>query len=207
MKQITYNRDSKDFDMYLDGRYIGSAATHAEAERRLDAEAFERAKRQQSDAENAARQTAEDAASAAYNAEHAAYEIAYNADNGDYDVIYGKGEPWEVWLGSAPTYADGDAVIDAHIARMQAQERRQAEWSEQVHHGAYVIKRAGPPWLVGVVVRLREIWIEVEWPNGELARYREDELEVVNGDACAARIADLEQSIQALQRRIMARRG
>lgn len=35
-KRIAYNRDSKDFDMYLDGEYIGSRASHHEAEVELD---------------------------------------------------------------------------------------------------------------------------------------------------------------------------
>lgn len=36
-KTIRYNRDSRDFDMYLDGEYVGSRATHGEAEPALDA--------------------------------------------------------------------------------------------------------------------------------------------------------------------------
>lgn len=136
MKQIKYNREGRDYDMYLDGRYIGSRGTHREAEAALDEAAFEQAKRQQADAEDAARQAADAAALASYTAEREPYAIEYNADSGDYDVIYGKGEPWEAWLGSAPTYYDGDAVIDAHIARRQRIEQLQAEQDEIRHHGA-----------------------------------------------------------------------
>ena len=35
-KQIKFNRDTKDFDMFLDGQYVGSRATHYEAEVALD---------------------------------------------------------------------------------------------------------------------------------------------------------------------------
>lgn len=129
MKQIKYNRDSKDFDMYLDGRYIGSRGTHREAEEALDEAAFEVAKRQQADAEDAARQAAEDAALAAYTAERSEYNIFYDA--GDYAIAYND----EI-IDRAPSYSDADAIIAAHIARRQADERRQAEWSERIHHGA-----------------------------------------------------------------------
>lgn len=40
-KRISYNRDTKDFDMYLDGEYVGSRGTRAEAEAELDRLAFE----------------------------------------------------------------------------------------------------------------------------------------------------------------------
>lgn len=35
-KQIKFNRSNKDFDMYLDGSYVGSRASHTEAEIDLD---------------------------------------------------------------------------------------------------------------------------------------------------------------------------
>lgn len=37
MKRISYNRDTRDFDMYLGGQYVGSRATHLEAQVALDA--------------------------------------------------------------------------------------------------------------------------------------------------------------------------
>ena len=40
-KSITYNRENRDFDMFLDGRYVGSRATYAEAEAELDRLAYE----------------------------------------------------------------------------------------------------------------------------------------------------------------------
>lgn len=41
IKLITYNRANKDFDMYLDGEYIGSRERHVEAEVELDRVAYE----------------------------------------------------------------------------------------------------------------------------------------------------------------------
>lgn len=35
--EIKYNRDTRDFDLYIDGRYVGSAASYGEARYRLDA--------------------------------------------------------------------------------------------------------------------------------------------------------------------------
>lgn len=35
-KHIQFNRSTKDFDMFLDGEYVGSRATHYEAEIELD---------------------------------------------------------------------------------------------------------------------------------------------------------------------------
>ena len=40
LKEHFYNRDSRDFDLYLNKRYIGSAATMVEANRRLDEAAY-----------------------------------------------------------------------------------------------------------------------------------------------------------------------
>jgi len=40
-KTITYNRDTHDFDMFLDGAYIGSRERHQEAEVELDRVAYE----------------------------------------------------------------------------------------------------------------------------------------------------------------------
>lgn len=40
-KHITYNRDTKDFDMTLDGAYVGSRERHHEAEVELDRLAYE----------------------------------------------------------------------------------------------------------------------------------------------------------------------
>jgi len=40
-KLITYNRANKDFDMFLDGRHIGSRERHIEAEVELDRVAYE----------------------------------------------------------------------------------------------------------------------------------------------------------------------
>ena len=40
MKEIIRNRLSKDYDMYLDGRYVGSRASYHEAETELDRLAF-----------------------------------------------------------------------------------------------------------------------------------------------------------------------
>lgn len=40
-KQIKFNRDTKDFDLFLNGRYVGSRATHTEAQTELDRLAFE----------------------------------------------------------------------------------------------------------------------------------------------------------------------
>jgi hypothetical protein len=39
-KTITFNRDTKDFDMFLDGAYVGSRARHLEAEVELDRLAY-----------------------------------------------------------------------------------------------------------------------------------------------------------------------
>lgn len=36
MKEIIRNRASRDFDMFLDGRYVGSRATHQGAQSELD---------------------------------------------------------------------------------------------------------------------------------------------------------------------------
>lgn len=44
-KRITRNRETKDFDMYLNGEYIGSRATYSEAEAELDRVVFETLKR------------------------------------------------------------------------------------------------------------------------------------------------------------------
>ena len=35
-KRIKFNRENKDFDMWLNGQYIGSRPTHHEAEVELD---------------------------------------------------------------------------------------------------------------------------------------------------------------------------
>jgi hypothetical protein len=40
MKEIIRNRLSKDYDMFLDGRYVGSRASYHEAETELDRLAF-----------------------------------------------------------------------------------------------------------------------------------------------------------------------
>lgn len=36
-KEIRYSRESRDFDMYIDGQYVGSRASYLEAEQTLDA--------------------------------------------------------------------------------------------------------------------------------------------------------------------------
>lgn len=36
MKEIIRNRASRDYDMFLDGRYVGSRATHQGAQSELD---------------------------------------------------------------------------------------------------------------------------------------------------------------------------
>jgi hypothetical protein len=41
IKLITYNRSTKDFDMFLDGAYLGSRERHIEAEVELDRLAYE----------------------------------------------------------------------------------------------------------------------------------------------------------------------
>lgn len=45
MKEIKRNRLNKDYDMFLDGRYVGSRATHTEAQAELDRLAFEELRR------------------------------------------------------------------------------------------------------------------------------------------------------------------
>lgn len=40
-KQIKFNRANKDYGMYLDGQYVGSAGSHSEAERILNEMAYE----------------------------------------------------------------------------------------------------------------------------------------------------------------------
>ena len=40
-KRIQYDRSTKDYAMYLDGRYVGSRATHAGAQAELDRLAYE----------------------------------------------------------------------------------------------------------------------------------------------------------------------
>ena len=40
-RKIKYNRESRDYDLFLDGRYVGSAATYHEAEVTLDQLVFE----------------------------------------------------------------------------------------------------------------------------------------------------------------------
>lgn len=40
MKEIKYNPDTKDYDMFLDGEYVGSAQREIDAHRRLDAMVF-----------------------------------------------------------------------------------------------------------------------------------------------------------------------
>ena len=42
MKTITYNRETRDYDAYLDGDYIGSFATYHDAEVELSRLALER---------------------------------------------------------------------------------------------------------------------------------------------------------------------
>lgn len=45
MKDIKRNRLNKDFDMFLDGRYVGSRATYTEAQVELDRLASETLRR------------------------------------------------------------------------------------------------------------------------------------------------------------------
>jgi hypothetical protein len=40
-KEIKRNRANKDYDMYLDGRYVGSRDTYTEAQTALDQLAFD----------------------------------------------------------------------------------------------------------------------------------------------------------------------
>jgi len=40
-KRIQFDRKTKDYAMYLDGRYVGSRATHAGAQAELDRLAFD----------------------------------------------------------------------------------------------------------------------------------------------------------------------
>lgn len=40
LKEIKYNRDTKDYDLYLNGEYVGSRSTHFEAEIELDRLAY-----------------------------------------------------------------------------------------------------------------------------------------------------------------------
>jgi len=40
-KQIKRNRQNKDYDMFLDGRYVGSRDTYTEAQTALDRLAFD----------------------------------------------------------------------------------------------------------------------------------------------------------------------
>jgi len=35
-KEIKWNRSTKDYDLFLDGEYVGSAANYSEGERRLN---------------------------------------------------------------------------------------------------------------------------------------------------------------------------
>ena len=44
-KEIRRNRDTRDFDMYLDGSYVGSRSTHQAAREELDRLAFEQLRR------------------------------------------------------------------------------------------------------------------------------------------------------------------
>jgi len=45
MKTIKRNRATRDYDMYLDQRYVGSRQTYTEAEQALNALAFETLRR------------------------------------------------------------------------------------------------------------------------------------------------------------------
>lgn len=45
MKWVRYNRETRDFDMYLDGQYVGSRATKLEAETALDTLVYEQLRR------------------------------------------------------------------------------------------------------------------------------------------------------------------
>lgn len=45
MKQIKRNRATADYDMFLNGRYVGSRSTYTEAERDLNELAFETLRR------------------------------------------------------------------------------------------------------------------------------------------------------------------
>lgn len=40
-KEIKFNRDTKDFDMFLDGAYVGSRATYSQAETDLNAYVYD----------------------------------------------------------------------------------------------------------------------------------------------------------------------
>ena len=51
-KQIDRNRANKDYDMYLDGQYIGSERTYREAEITLDQVVFDRLSRQAREAQS-----------------------------------------------------------------------------------------------------------------------------------------------------------
>jgi hypothetical protein len=41
MKEIVRNRLNRDYDMFLNGRYVGSRATHTEAQAELDRLAYD----------------------------------------------------------------------------------------------------------------------------------------------------------------------
>lgn len=41
MKEVKRNRQTKDYDMFLDGRYVGSRATYTEAHAELDRLVYE----------------------------------------------------------------------------------------------------------------------------------------------------------------------
>ncbi len=41
VREIRYSRHTHDYDLYLDGRYVGSAATYHEAETQLDEMVYE----------------------------------------------------------------------------------------------------------------------------------------------------------------------
>ena len=41
-KAIVWRRDTHDYDLYMNGEYVGSASTYTEGETRLNALAFER---------------------------------------------------------------------------------------------------------------------------------------------------------------------
>jgi hypothetical protein len=45
MKRIQYDRATRDFSMFLNGRYVGSRATYTQAEQALNALAYETLRR------------------------------------------------------------------------------------------------------------------------------------------------------------------
>jgi len=79
-KAITYNRETRDFDLLLDGQFVGTARSFYEGEERLDAEVYERLRALRVD-------LADEAAAADEAAEVALQDALRRAANANLDAL------------------------------------------------------------------------------------------------------------------------